>query len=95
MCVETVCTPSLHYYKTGIISFLPKIGSNLQWFEPIFERFCGGNEKLRQPVAVLPWSHNLLMLNKKLDDKQVLYYAHEVIAKGWSLNENGQRKFPR
>lgn len=69
--------------------FFPKMGlspRNLWDMKRFYERFCGGNEKLRQAVAVLPWSHNLLMLNKKLDDKQVLYYAHEVIAKGWSRN---------
>lgn len=42
------------------------------------------NELLLQAVAVLPWGgHNLLMLDKVLDSKQ-MFYANDVIAKGWS-----------
>ena len=50
-----------------------------------YVRYLDKDEKLLQAVAVLPWSHNLLMLSKKhnLTDDQVLYYANEVIAKGW------------
>ena len=50
-----------------------------------YVRYLDKDEKLLQAVAVLPWSHNLLMLSKKhnLTDEQVLYYANEVIAKGW------------
>jgi hypothetical protein len=39
---------------------------------------------LLQAVAVLPWSHNLLLINKGLNDEDTLYYAHEVISKGWN-----------
>ena len=46
-----------------------------------YVRYLDKDEKLLQAVAVLPWSHNLLMLN--LTDEQVLYYANEVITKGW------------
>lgn len=43
------------------------------------------NELPLQAVAVLPWGgHNLLMLDKGLDSKQVMFYANDVIAKGWS-----------
>ena len=50
-----------------------------------YVRYMGRDEKLLQAVAVLPWSHNLLMLSKKLDlsDEQVLFYANEVVTKGW------------
>ena len=50
-----------------------------------YVRYMGRDEKLLQAVAVLPWSHNLLMLSKKLNltDEQVLYYANEVVIKGW------------
>lgn len=44
------------------------------------------NELLRQAVAVLPWGHNLLMMNKNLSDEQTIFYAKEVISKGWSLD---------
>lgn len=38
------------------------------------------NELLRQAVAVLPWGHNLLMMNKNLSDEQTIFYAKEVIS---------------
>ena len=41
-------------------------------------------EILRQAVAVLPWGHNLVILNKDLPDDQVLFFAQETISKGWS-----------
>lgn len=42
--------------------------------------------KLRQAVAVLPWGHNLLLLNNDLSSEHILFYANEVISKGWSRN---------
>ena len=41
-------------------------------------------ELLLQTVALLPWLHNLLILNKDLSDSATLYYAQESVAKGWS-----------
>lgn len=38
------------------------------------------NELLRRAVAVLPWGHNLLMMNKNLSDEQTIFYAKEVIS---------------
>ena len=40
--------------------------------------------KLRQAVAVLPWGHNLLLLNNDLSSEHILFYANEVISKNWS-----------
>ena len=37
-----------------------------------------------QSVALLPWSHNLLILSKDLDDSATLYYAQQTIEKGWN-----------
>ena len=34
-------------------------------------------------VAVLPWSHNLLLMSKKFNDGETLFYAREIIGKGW------------
>lgn len=34
--------------------------------------------------AVLPWGHNLFMMNKNLSDEQTIFYAKEVISKSWS-----------
>ena len=49
-----------------------------------YERFRFSNEKLRQAVAVLPWSHILKLMQKFDDDDAVLYYATETVAKGWN-----------
>jgi predicted nuclease of restriction endonuclease-like (RecB) superfamily len=40
--------------------------------------------KLLQAVAVLPWGHNLLLLDKIASPVMVLFYANESITKGWT-----------
>ena len=47
-------------------------------------RYYQEDTKLRQAVAVLPWGHNLLLLNNDLSSKHILFYANEVISKNWS-----------
>ena len=42
------------------------------------------NELLRQAVAVLPWSHNLLLMSYDLSPEHIVFYANEVVSKGWS-----------
>ena len=32
----------------------------------------------------MPWSHNLLIMSKNIDDEATLYYAQETIEKGWN-----------
>lgn len=49
-----------------------------------YTRYKDSDSKLLQTVALLPWSHNLLILNKDLSDSATLYYAQESVAKGWS-----------
>ena len=59
---------------------------NLWDMKRFYVRFLESDEKLRQAVAVLPWSHNLMLINKKLDlsDSQILFYSQQVVAKGWN-----------
>jgi len=57
---------------------------NLWDMKRFYIRFIDVNPKLRQAVAVLPWSHNLLIMNKHLSDEQVAFYANEVVTKGWN-----------
>ena len=50
-----------------------------------YERFCNSGPKLRQAVAVLPWGHILTLMRKfGEDDNAILYYAQEIISKGWN-----------
>ncbi len=57
---------------------------NLWDMKRFYERYSGSKAKLRQLVAVLPWGHNLLLINKLKDDNHIEFYANEVLAKGWS-----------
>ena len=57
---------------------------NLWNMKLFYERYKNEDPKLLQAVAVLPWGHNLLILNKKLSDEQALFYASEVVSKGWT-----------
>ena len=65
----------------------PKMGVSPRqlWnMKKFYERYAEYGEKLLRSVALLPWSHNLLLLNKGLDDNATLYYAQETVAKGWN-----------
>ncbi|MFC0343832.1 PDDEXK nuclease domain-containing protein [Epilithonimonas hispanica] len=59
---------------------------NLWDMKRFYERYHLENQKLRQAVAVLPWGHNLLLINKVQSNSAVEFYANEVTAKGWSRN---------
>ncbi|HNI45404.1 MAG TPA: PDDEXK nuclease domain-containing protein [Chitinophagales bacterium] len=57
---------------------------NLWDMKRFYERYHLADIKLRQAVAVLPWGHNLLLINKVQSLDAVLFYANETIKKGWS-----------
>jgi predicted nuclease of restriction endonuclease-like (RecB) superfamily len=57
---------------------------NLWNMKLFYERYYQADPKLRQAVAVLPWGHNLLLINKVQSLEAVLFYANEAITKGWS-----------
>jgi predicted nuclease of restriction endonuclease-like (RecB) superfamily len=67
----------------------PKMGfspRNLWNMKSFYLRYCGSNIKVQQSVALLPWGHNMLLISKNTSDKEVLFYANEVITKGWNRN---------
>lgn len=41
---------------------------------------------LQQPVATLPWGHNLILLEKLSDPETRLWYAAAAVDNGWSRN---------
>ena len=47
-------------------------------------RYNERDTKLRQAVAVLPWSHNLLLMSHDLSPEHIVFYSNEVVSKGWS-----------
>ena len=49
-----------------------------------YKRYAGYDTKVLRSVALLPWSHNLLLLSKGLNDKATLFYAQETVAKVWN-----------
>ncbi|MGP1464241.1 MAG: PDDEXK nuclease domain-containing protein [Prevotella koreensis] len=58
---------------------------NLWDMKKFYERFCDSELKLRQAVAVLPWGHTLTLMRKfGDDDNTILYYAREIMSKGWN-----------
>ena len=57
---------------------------NLWDMKRFYERYYQENTKLRQAVAVLPWGHNLLLINKLQTNDEVEFYANEIQIKGWS-----------
>ena len=57
---------------------------NLWDMKKFYLRYNEGDTKLRQAVALLPWSHNLLLMTYNLSPEYIIFYANEVIEKGWS-----------
>lgn len=57
---------------------------NLWNMKRLYERYYQEDTKLLQLVAVLPWGHNLLLLDKALPVAETLFYAEECLQKGWS-----------
>jgi len=57
---------------------------NLWNMKLFYERYHLADEKLLRSVAVLPWRHNLLLINKVKSLEAVQYYANEAVTKGWS-----------
>ena len=57
---------------------------NLWNMKRFYERYYQADIKLPQSVAVLPWGHNLLLLDKIQSLDEVVFYANEVLTNGWN-----------
>ncbi|MDP3462891.1 MAG: PDDEXK nuclease domain-containing protein [Bacteroidales bacterium] len=68
-------------------SEFPEMGlspRNLWNMKRFYERYVQSEAKLLRAVAVLPWGHNLLLLDKINKDDEALFYAEKTFAYGWS-----------
>ena len=41
-----------------------------------YERYYQADTKLQRSVAVLPWRHNVLLLDKQVSDERVIFYSN-------------------
>jgi predicted nuclease of restriction endonuclease-like (RecB) superfamily len=82
-------------YGSGVIKKLsvdlkkefPNMGlspRNLWDMKKFYEHYQLSDEKLRRSVAVLPWSHNLLIMSKTKSENEALFYVTKTIELGWT-----------
>ncbi len=57
---------------------------NLWNMKRFYDRYSETDPKLQRSVAVLPWRHNLLLLEKTTTDDEASFYAQKTIQLGWS-----------
>ncbi len=57
---------------------------NLWNMKRFYERYKDADSKLLQSVAVLPWGHNLLLLDKNIENNAAFFYVEKAISLGWS-----------
>ena len=57
---------------------------NLWYMKRFYERYRVSDQKLQRAVAVLSWRINVLLIEKRLSDDEIFYYASEAIQKGWN-----------
>ncbi len=81
-------------YGSGIVKRLsvdlktefPDMGlspRNLWYMKRYYELYYKADIKLQRSVAVLPWGHNILLIDKELSLDEVLFYSQEAVYKGW------------
>ena len=82
-------------YGAGVVNRLsvdlkvefPDLGlspRNLWNMKRFFERYNQSDSKLQRSVAVLPWRHNMLLLEKISEDEETFFYAQKSIELGWT-----------
>ena len=57
---------------------------NLWNMKRFYLRYYQEDIKVQRSVALLPWRHNLLLLGHDLSSEHVIFYANEILNKGWS-----------
>lgn len=59
---------------------------NLWNMKQFYDTFSASDQKLQQLVAVLPWGHNILLMNRLSSYEEISYYANEAVKQGWTRN---------
>ena len=59
---------------------------NLWNMKRFYLRYYQEDTKVQRSVALLPWRHNMLLLRHNLSTEHIVFYANEIINKGWSLD---------
>ena len=73
--------------STDLKNEFPDMGlspRNLWYMKRYYERYHQADTKLQRSVAVLPWGHNILLIDKELSLEEVLFYSQESVQKGWT-----------
>ena len=65
---------------------------NLWNMKQFYEFYSLANEKLQQAAAVLPWMHNVLIINKVKSIDEARFYVESALEMGWSRNVLLRRK---
>lgn len=56
---------------------------NLWYMKRYYELYYQADIKVQRNVALLPWGHNILLIDKELSLEKVLFYSQEAVQKGW------------
>ena len=56
---------------------------NLFYMKKIYE-FMDSNNLVQQPVALIPWGHNIVLIDKIKDPKEFQFYVQKTIQNSWS-----------
>lgn len=57
---------------------------NLWNMKKFYLRYNKEDKKVQQAVALLPWTHNLLLMTYDLSSEHIIFYSNEITKKGWS-----------
>ena len=57
---------------------------NLWYMKRYYELYYQSDIKVQQSVALLPWGHNVLLIDKELSLEQIFFYSQETVQKGWT-----------
>jgi predicted nuclease of restriction endonuclease-like (RecB) superfamily len=70
----------------GLKGFTPRY---LRYMKQFYSFYLCHGEFVKQAVSQIPWSHNILILQKIKDQEKALWYVNNAIENGWSRNVLG------